>query len=572
MNQERRFPKIIEEKSIKKTGEPPVDENLFEGFDSLWPPTLEGVKGLGKELSEYPEFKPKLTFFFPLDRERKEAIKALRTGEIKQDMVFNLLESDDFVKRDAGMYFLDKIKGFSKESIAKLQSILEDKKWTEKNSELAEKLKVKIILETKKDKALDTLIKIAQDGDKEAKAAAVWGLGELGDENALPVLEKLFQVGQPDFTYRTAEAKAKIVLKSQGEKSFPLLTEVFLKSKPWPIQLATAEVFGTLNNKKSIEVLKEINLTELQMQESVRKYESVKQAITQSITKIIKNITEKEGEKAMPWLKEKCRDKNESVSQPAARTLTQLIIKKEGEMADEVLKETFEGYDEKIREAVDFEKNKHAWLLGTQKAIFATAYSKKLTKNLLELEKISSKLKEKFGDKFIGLNVFGSASKGYSKGKDIDFGVIADFEVIAEKFGVLKAFDDLTSGDIYYEMLDETIVDENDILVNKAFPSNLFSGLFIGDYRRLTKIQKKFLESVNKDRWTWDRTREIMIDNELNNFEKLAERFGLTNEELENLKWATILARIPLTYEETRKIIDKRFKIVQKNEKSQSKA
>jgi hypothetical protein len=55
------------------------------------------------------------------------------------------------------------------------------------------------------------------------------------------------------------------------------------------------------------------------------------------------------------------------------------------------------------------------------------------------------------------------------------------------------------------------------------------------------------------------------MEKEVENFYKLAERFGIAGEELEKLEQTTILSRIPPSYEDT-------LKLVQKNEKMLSKA
>ncbi len=286
--------------------------------------------------------------------------------------------------------------------------------------------------------------------------------------------------------------------------------------------------------------------------------EEIKQAIRNSIN----HIVEKASEESRVALKELSQDKNEYVNLPASQSLARLIIKTEGKKADEVLKETFKDYSEEVKEAVDFEKNKHQWLLGTQKSLFATPVEE-LAEKLTGLVKISQQLKEKYGDKFIGINVFGSASKGYfKKGSDIDLEIIAEKDVMKN---ICEHYD--YSGKSY-ELHKQIIVDKKDMVINDRFP-DLFLGLLIfsdfGDYHRLTRIQKKFLEHTDENQY--DEIRKIYMRREMGNFYKLAERFGIAGEDLEKLKQVTILSRIPPAREETLKIIDKRLRILQKNEK-----
>lgn len=527
MNQERRFPKIEKEKGIKKTGEIPTDETLFEGFYSLERPTLRGVEKLEKELSEYPEIKPRLTFLFPLDKKRIGAIEMIRTGKINEDQVIKLIESQDFVKRDTGDFFLGKTKGLSKESIIRLQSILENKEWKEKNKELAEKIKVKIILETQKENAFGTLMEMTEDKNWKSRMAAVEGLGELGNEKALPCLEEVCEKGFPVLIKKAAQARVNIILKNQREKALPILIKMYLEPGQWQIRLAAAEGLGNLANKGAVETLERGKVENLKSLEKDAFREEIKQAIRNSIN----HIVEKGSEESRVALKELSRDKNKYVSRPAAQSLARFIIKTEGKKADEVLKETFKDYDERIKEAVEFEKNKHEWLLGAQKSLFATSHTNDLIENLTGLAKISQQLKEKYGDKFIGINVFGSASKGYfKKGRDIDFGIIAQKDVMGNvcKYDYIIKKPKMT---LYYELHKQIIIDENDEIINDEFP-NLFRGIFFGvfsDYQRLIHIQKKFLEKNNENKW--DRVREMYTQREINNFHKLAERFGIAGEE-----------------------------------------
>jgi HEAT repeat protein len=474
-------PKIKTEKETEQTAETPTDETLFEGFYSLERPTLGGLEKLGKELSEYSEFKPKLTFLFGLSENRRNAIEMVRTNKINQEQVINLIKSQDFIERGAGIYLLDKIEGLSSESIEQLRTFLANRRWKGKDKELAEKIKVKIILKTEGEDALDVLLKMSKEKGWENKRAVAEGLGELGDEKALPILEKLCGLSNkywnpdkywnPEVMKAAARAKAKIILKTEGEKALPVLSEMFLGSRFWPIQMAAAEALGNIPDKKVIDVLKKTDWNALG-----KEGENVKQTSARAIINIIRNIAEREGEEATPVLKEMCRDKNTYVSWPAAQVLARLIIKTRGEKADETLKETFKDYDEGLKEAVDFEKNKHQWLLGTQKPLFATAHTKELVGGLKDMQKISKQLREKCGDKFIGLTVFGSASKGYFKKSDIDFAVIIKEGVMEKIYQHLNK--EITPNHNYEYHGHIEIGENNDVLWGEE-PSGLFKGIFL---------------------------------------------------------------------------------------------
>lgn len=200
----------------------------------------------------------------------------------------------------------------------------------------------------------------------------------------------------------------------------------------------------------------------------------------------------------------------------------------------------------------DFQKNKHLWLLGSQKALFATPYTKELVDAMTGVQNLSQKLKEKFGDKFIGITVFGGASKGYFSKTDIDAAIIAKQGVREE--GIYQYIkEQLPSRHIYELFHVPTLIDWGDEVLDLCGESErLFHGLFFGDNNKLLRLQKTLLEKTNEN--DWDNLRKDILERETENFETLAGRFGLTQEETEKVKIITMLTRTPPTRDEALKI------------------
>lgn len=131
-------------------------------FHSLEQPKREEAEKLSKKLHEnFPELKPQLTFSFPLNKNRENALEMLKSEKIEFAVVSKLLNSDDFIEKEAGIYCLLNFRfpdEYVNENFDKLLS-------------LAEKL-------------------IADEESYTTRKAGVMFLGNLG-EKALPTLEKL---------------------------------------------------------------------------------------------------------------------------------------------------------------------------------------------------------------------------------------------------------------------------------------------------------------------------------------------------------------------------------------------
>ena len=171
--------------------------------------------------------------------------------------------------------------------------------------------------------------------------------------------------------------------------------------------------------------------------------------------------------------------------------------------------------------------------LYSRKTLFATGYPKELLTRLKKLDGIVRQLKVKYGDDFTGVTVFGSTSKGYvTPESDLDYAVIARNPKALEKFKKRAENLKLKLCHEYYVHPEET-----------GEPANaLFRGLFIGDHKQLRQAQRKIIQRISQPEWNRivNRIRETE-----KNLGKADQRFGLTREESLKLQLAAELARVP---------------------------
>ena len=83
---------------------------------SLEQPDQEKVERLNRELREHPEVKPRLTFPFPLNENRRNAMTMLESGKANLLEVLRLFNSNDFVDREAAIFLIETITDFSDSS------------------------------------------------------------------------------------------------------------------------------------------------------------------------------------------------------------------------------------------------------------------------------------------------------------------------------------------------------------------------------------------------------------------------------------------------------------------------
>lgn len=140
-------------------------------------------------LKEYRGLKTKLTFSFPLNRTRKEILKMIAEGKIKEEIIIKLLESSDFIEKKIGLFLLKQPHSFSNKGYPKIISILEKMKDDE---DMYVRAAVAEALGNLGKKGLSILKKMKNDEEWYVRIAVSKALGNFKKKN-LPFLERIIQ-------------------------------------------------------------------------------------------------------------------------------------------------------------------------------------------------------------------------------------------------------------------------------------------------------------------------------------------------------------------------------------------
>jgi HEAT repeat protein len=526
----------------------------FYGFEN---PPRKKVESLVTELRNYPDVRPLLTFPFTLNERRRNALEMIATGKIDIDRLIDLLKSEDFVERNAGFYILSHydLPKLSKEKKQIILSILEqmgrDQSW-EVRMAVAKSLRnlgeeaLSILEELSRDKysevrravaevlgnlgeeALSILEELSRDIDFEVRIKVAKALGNLG-EKALPILEKLSRDRAWTIRVAAIQSKISIYIKKKGESALSILKELS-GDESYEVRIAVAEVLGNLG-EEALPILKKMSKDE-------------ERAVRRAVAEVLGNL----GERGLSILKELSGDIYKSVRIAVAKALGNL-----GEKALPILEELSRDENKEVREAarssiVRIKGYGYKYLLPTQKPLFATPETKELLERLRKLRGIAEKLKERFGDDFIGIVILGSMAKGYlSEESDTDYGIIATDLNVLKEFRKMAEAENLNPCSPHYAE-----VKENEISGNKNI---LFCGIFLGDEQKLRKLQKIVIQTTRQDEW--DGIRRIIMENETRLF-KAAERFNIPDEGMEKIKICAALLRVPPSYDEMIEIVKRR--------------
>lgn len=503
-------------------------------------PTLEE-----KLHEEYPELESRLTFAWPLGEKRRKAIKMFNSGTLDSKMTLELLESSDFIERQAGLFLLKEcpitITDSSKKDYKKIQSIVEKIiKDGGDGWEIATWAKIKILVVNEGEKALPILEKISENETADWRLAdaaldtRIKMIVETHGEEALPILEKMSDEN-PNFREKLIPA-----IGDFGEKALPILERMihddayFKDDKELAVQ--------TLGNigEKTLPILEKMSQDE---------DSDIRIMAVWALDDI--------GEKSLPILErmiENEKGKNDIVRRAAIKAKIKIITETQGEKAMQILEKMSQGDDNFVKETIKEEIKQPRWserqkFLRSRKPLFATPYTKELAQKIIEVSEAADELRKKFKDKFIGLIIFGSTARGYFKpDSDLDWAIIAKDEKVSDYFWK-KANSLNLCAKHHIQVNKEKGVDEGDHY-------NLFCGLFFGDREKLMELQKKVLETINEKEW--DEIREIIATEETRLF-KAQERFNLKDKELEKIKQFALLLRVPPSYEESLKIVRSNF-------------
>jgi HEAT repeat protein len=569
-------------------------------FRSLEKPSEKEIKELIRKLEGYPKIKPRLTFPFVLNERRKSSLEMLRTGKINLNKVIELLKSDDFVEIIAGLYFLKRVslseenkkiifpilRNLSKYNLREIRKLVAQvlENFGEEAMPILKKLSndedvfvrmaaaqaiVNIIVKTKSEEKLAILEELSRDSNQDIRKSVAQALRNFGEE-AIPVLEKLSRDYSP--FVRAAAAKS---LGNLGKKTLPIL-ERLSRDEDDSVRAAVAK---TLENfgEEAMPILEELskddnkNVIILAVQTKIKILAKIKNEeelfiILDSLAKdknlyvrlALANALGNLGEKALPILEILSRDEHPLVREAVARSLSNL-----GKKALRILENLTQDSNWEVRKAAKLSiaiirGGGYKYLISTQKPLFATPETEALIKRIRTLEEIVERLKNKFGDRFIGLVVFGSTAKGYfTKESDFDGAIIATDKSVLEEFEKMGKAESINLDIVYYvevnpenEILKCVIIgEEGELLTDEEV---LFCGIFFGDPGKLKEIQKRAIQSMTRERW--DNIREEIMREETD-LEKLCERLKIPEEEMERLILSNILLRVPPSYNEAKKLL-----------------
>jgi HEAT repeat protein len=572
-------------------------------FRSLEKPSGKEIKELIRKLEGYPKIKPRLTFPFVLNERRKSSLEMLRTGKINLNKVIELLKSDDFVEIIAGLYFLKRVslseenkkiifpilrnlskynlreirelvaqilENFGKEAMPILKELSNDEHVSV--SMIAAQTIVNIIVKSEGEEKLAILEKLSRDSNEYIRESVVQALRNFGEE-AIPVLEKLSR--DESNLVRAAVAQVLGNLGNLGKKALPIL-ERLSRDEYDSVRAAVAE---TLENfgEEAMPILEELskddneNVIILAVQTKIKILAKIKNEeelfiilgslardkslyVRLALAQALGNL----GEKALPILEILSRDEHPLVREAVARSLSNL-----GKKALRILENLTKDSDWEVRKAAKLSiaiirGGGYKYLISTQKPLFATPETEALIKRIRTLEGIVERLKNRFGDEFIGLIALGSISKGYFvEESDIDYAIIAtnknvleEFKRMAEKESIILDFGYYVEINQENEILKCVIAEGGEeILTDEEV---LFCGIFFGDRGKLKEIQKRAIQRMKSKRW--DNIRKKIMREETD-LEKLCERLKIPEEEMERLILATILLRVPPSYNEVKKLL-----------------
>ena len=475
-------------------------------FYSLEKPSSEKREFLEKTISEQPGAKPRLIFMFPINKSRESALEMIKTNNIDENEAIELLQSDDFIERYSGLYLLDKISSYSEDSNKKISLILENMKTIETIMDLdinrlIARIRIKININSENEtENLRNIEKMSNGSNPYIRREIIPELAKDVKKN-LCILEKLSL--DKDRYVRQKIAEEIICF----GKDTPQIIKNLLEDNDWFIRRELALQSNGLDDKV-FDVANKLANDE---------NEYVRQAVIKSeVDSVIDNNNKKE---SLEILEEMSSDMDSDVREVADQE-TRKLNKKEGNM----------------------------WLLSSKKPLFSTFETKELIDKINKLEIIMEEVSMIYKDNFVGVVLYGSTAKGYSqKESDIECKVIGKTEEVHNCFNELAKELKLKLCEFENHYID---IDEHDKI--KSHHENLFCGLFLGDYKKLKQMQKKFIEDTNET--DWDEIRKEIRRHEIELY-KAVPRLNIENEELEKIKQYASILRVPPTYSEMKKLL-----------------
>lgn len=490
-----------------------------------------------EKIKEYPELDPRLTCNWPQNQERTRALEVIESGEVEPEAVIELSESKDFVVRGVGAGLISDIERFPEEKSRRAVQALEGIAHS-KQEEGRSRVAAILAMNKFGVDSLPLFEKMIEGEDWEVQETVINAISEFG-ERALSLLEKTR--GSKNAFIRIATARALSLI---GEKGLHSLSQMFEDEMPIVKKRVVESVAGVAG-QNTLPILEEMSKDE---------HPVVKMEVATCLVRF--------GIAALPILEAMSRDSENLVKRTVIDEI--IVLGRDGlPLLNEIIKR--EGEDEGIKlaairakqsiehpEAEGQKEVKKGWpyLLFTKKPLFATPYTELLAERMLKLQDISQKLQQEFGNEFTGIVIFGSTSRGYLAEKsDLDWGIMAKNKIVSRRFRELASDLPLCKEHYIGVGAGGEILENQDIL---------YKGLFFGDRKGLVELQVSTLENMSEKQW--EQVRREIWRNEVIHLQKIAERFEIDVHELEKIKQAAALLRVPPPYEEAKKILARKAK------------
>lgn len=493
-------------------------------------------KGRREELLEKLEerdIQPRITFPFFVGERRKKAVKTLAgEREPTEDLVGDLMESDDRIEKKAGFYLLPEV-DMSPEEVRDYAEELED--YSGEAQEEAGKTRIKLLQKLPEEESFKELKKSLEKGNEieaEQAARSLIHYGEKGFKELRKVAEGK-KVFSSEKAAKIGAAEALAGFEKDGAAA--LLKEMARNSSEHSeVRKEAAKQLGNYSeNTKSV-------LADL----STKLDEEVKEGARKGKMNAIMQLSD---DKAIQELERKIEEGNLAEKKEAAETIIQYGEDALPYLEDLVKYSSNSRVKSLAKKSMNFinAEEEYRELLWNQKPLFATPFTDKLAERTKKLQEISSELQEEFQEDFTGITIFGSTSKGYlNPESDLDYAVISDDEDAVDKFQDLADEKDLDLCEGFYMKKEKG---------EERQPNHLFSGLFFGDHDELMELQKETLQEMDEEEWEEVRRN---IEQEEANFEKMIPRLQL--DEGEKLDKATSLLKVPPDRETTLGILERR--------------
>jgi hypothetical protein len=199
-------------------------------------------------------------------------------------------------------------------------------------------------------------------------------------------------------------------------------------------------------------------------------------------------------------------------------------------------------------------------LLWGKKPIFAANDPENLISLLNEGGDIVQQLKIEYGDKFVGLILYGSTGEGYRElGSDLDAAIIVRDPSVSGD--ITKRINDRFKGRWGRDPFSNTItLDEKMAVTNKSLIPYLFQGAFLGKKDDLDKSQLASVSALDSPAWDEVRRKTEGMLSGPHLIGRLKERHNLEEADDFIMQGMRKLLRVPPDYQTTLAILTKRQK------------